>query len=232
MSFFKPQQPILQRKPLSREDDDFNAMRPWRFDPYPWLPLCGVYTCIDQSMVLWGLISGLIFLVAQFCPFSWVDQAIAWSILTVMGSAIMIVLTHGWTIIERLSWLLYTWVGLMIFGVAMTDMAIAFSWGWLLGHLCSFWLLISAVGYGITGFAMRSRAFFLAMAIHGGAVLLLPYFLGWQFLFTGLVMMSNLLIFAEGHWDMILPKERFSFLKNRKKEPKITSKKAILVLDN
>ncbi|MBE9222979.1 hypothetical protein IQ215_09760 [Cyanobacterium stanieri LEGE 03274] len=229
MPFFKPQQPILQRKPISREDDDFNAMRPWRFNPYPWLPLCGVYTCIDQSMVLWGLISGLIFLVAQFCPFSWVDQAIAWSILTIIGTGIMVALTYGWTVMERLSWLLYTWVGLMVLGMVMTDVAIALGWGWLLGHLCSFWLLISAVGYLITGFAVRSRAFFLATAIHGGAVLFLPYVMGWQFLFTGLIMMSNLLIFAEGHWDMILPKERFILVKKKSQGLNIDSK---LILDN
>ncbi|MGY6529155.1 MAG: hypothetical protein ACXITR_04435 [Cyanobacterium sp.] len=229
MPFFKPKQPILQRKPTSREDDYFNGMRPWRFEPYPWLPLCGVYTCIDQSMVLWGVISGFIFLVAQFCPFSWVDQAIAWSILTIMGTGIMIALTYGWTVVERLSWLLYTWVGLMVFGMVMTDCAIALGWGWLLAHLCSFWLLISAMGYLITGFAMRSRAFFLATVIHGGAVFLLPHVVMWQFLFTGLVMMSNLLIFAEGHWDMILPNERFTLLRKKNKNLKINSK---LILDN
>ncbi|WP_069789995.1 hypothetical protein A5482_000695 [Cyanobacterium sp. IPPAS B-1200] len=229
MPFFKPKQPILQRKPLSVEDDYFNAMRPWRFNPHPWLPLCGVYTCIDQSMVLWGLISGFIFLVAQFCPFSWVDQAIAWSILTIIGSGIMIALTYGWTVIERLSWLLYTWVGLMVFGVIMTDLAIALGWGWLLIHLCSLWLLISAMGYLVTGFAMRSRAFFLATVIHGVAIFFLPHVIGWQFLFTGLVMMSNLLIFAEGHWDMILPNERFTLLKEKTKNLKIISN---FILDN
>ncbi|MGK7876488.1 MAG: hypothetical protein AB4426_25295, partial [Xenococcaceae cyanobacterium] len=47
----------------------------------------------------------------------------------------------------------------------------------------------------------------LAAVIHGLAISLLPMVLGWQFLVTGLVMMSNLLIFAEVRWDRLLPRE-------------------------
>lgn len=38
-------------------------------------------------------------------------------------------------------------------------------------------------------------------------VLVLPLFAGWQFATTGLVMMSNLFLFSEGQWDMLLPRE-------------------------
>jgi hypothetical protein len=211
MPFFKPKQPILQKKQLSLDTFQFNSLKCFEFSPPVYFPVCGIYTCIDQSMVLWGLISALIFMVAQFSSFSWIDQAIAWSIITLVGSGIMITLTYSWTVLERLSWLLFSWVGLMLLGIILTDMAIALSWGWLLGHLCSFWLFLSSIGYLLTGFGMRSRAFFLATAIHLSAIFLLPYCIGWQFLATGLVMMSNLLIFAEGQWDMILPSESYQY---------------------
>ena len=42
-------------------------------------------------------------------------------------------------------------------------------------------------------------------------------------------MMSNLLIFAEGHWDMILPNEKVTLLKEKTKNLKIISN---FILDN
>jgi len=224
MPFFKPKQPILQKKQLSLDISQFNSLGCFEFSPPIYFPVCGIYTCIDQSMVLWGFISALIFMVAQFSPFSWIYQAIAWSIVTIIGSGIMVALTYSWTVLERLSWLLFCWVGLMLLGVIITDVAIALSWGWFLGHLCSFWLLLSSIGYLLTGFGMRSRAFFVAAAIHLSAIFFLPYCIGWHFLATGLVMMSNLLIFAEGQWDMILPNEsdQYSLIVEEKN---VTSKK-------
>lgn len=208
MSFFKQQQPILQLKRLSLSDEQLQLMKCRQFKS-PWfLPLCGLYTCIDQSMIAWGFISGIIFVSAHLFPLSWLNQAIIWSILTVVGAGITLVLTYGWSKVEGLRWLLCAWLILMVGGVCATDFAIIFHWGWLILNLCSFWLILSSIGYLFTGFALHSRAFFLASFIHLGAIFFLSMVSPWQFLFTGIVMMSNLLIFAEGHWDMILPHER------------------------
>lgn len=105
----------------------------------------------------------------------------------------------------------------MILGVVITDYAIACSWGLMLIHLCDLWLILSAIGYLISGWMVRSRAFFLAAIIHGVTTLILPWFSGWQFAITGIVMMSNLLIFSEKQWDMLLPREleQYSSLKER-----------------
>ena len=119
----------------------------------------------------------------------------------------MNVLTHYWTVQQNVSQLLYTWGALMVAGVVITDLAILQSWGFVLLHLCDLWLILSAIGYVITGWMVHSRAFFLSAFIHFMTVFLLPLFTGWHFAFTGVVMMSNLFIFAEKQWDMLLPQD-------------------------
>ena len=209
MFFFRLQQPILKKKQLSLDESQLNALKciKLKLNNQQKIPLCGIYTCIDQAMAIWGLVSAIIFIGAQFLPISWIDQAIIWSILTVVGITITLVLTHAWTLLEQVSWLLYLWMSLMLLGLVTTDLAIAYGWSFILANLCNLWLLLSLIGYCLTGLGIRSRAFLLSAIIHGVTVFILPFFAGWQFLITGLVMASNLLIFAEGQWDMLLPRE-------------------------
>ncbi|WP_308254758.1 hypothetical protein [Geminocystis sp. GBBB08] len=207
MSFFKPQQPILQKKQLSSNPQQLALMKCLIIKPLETINLSGIYTCIDQAMVIWGFVAAIIFLTAQFFPIDWTNQAIFWSIITLIGILTMTTLTHTWTVLERISWLLYTWVFLMIIGILITDYAVIYHWGFMLSHLCELWLILSSIGYLLTGWGLRSRAFFIATIIHGITIFILPYANSWQFGITGLVMMTNLLIFSEAQWDMLLPRE-------------------------
>ena len=81
MYFFKPKQPILQKKKLSLESENLILMKCLTVKPLEKLNLCGLYTCVDQAMFVWGVLSGIIFISAQFLPVSWIDQAIFWSIV-------------------------------------------------------------------------------------------------------------------------------------------------------
>jgi hypothetical protein len=223
MYFFKPQQPILQKKKLSLESESLALMNCLTVKYLENFNLCGVYTCVDQAMIIWGLISGLIFFGAQFLPISWIDQAVFWSIMTVLGVITMSLLTYSWSVSEKIAQLVYIWGFLMIGGVMLTDYALISSWAFMLVHLAELWLLLSATGYVITGWVLRSRAFLLGAIIHTIVIFVLPYCGRWQFLVTGLVMMSNLLIFSEGQWDMLLPRELKNYPVPKKKRVSLTS---------
>ena len=164
------------------------------------------------------MITAVIFFTAQFAPINWVTQATFWTILTVVGTVAMTVLTHFWVKVERLRWVLYAWIVLMLGGVALTDLGILWGWGIVLMHLCHLWLGLSAVGYICTGWGLRSRAFIMAGLFHVVGILILPYCIGWQFLATGLIMTANLLVFAETQWDMRPPIDNYSLLTQEQKE--------------
>ena len=165
----------------------------------------GFYTRIDQVFLLWGLITATIFITAQFVPFSWSVQAIFWSALTLVGTVGMVTLTHFWVRVERLVWVLYQWVILMVGGAILTDLSIFLGWGEVLIRLCPLWLGLSALGYLGTGVGMRSRTFILAGLVHLLGIGILPYVGSWQFLTTGMVMGCSLLLLAELQWDMREP---------------------------
>ena len=59
---------------------------------------------------------------------------------------------------------------------------------------------------------MRSRAFLVSGIFHILGIAVLPYFIGWQFLATGLIMTLNLLVFAETQWDMRPPIKNYKLL--------------------
>ena len=130
----------------------------------------------------------------------------------------MTVLTHFWVSVERLRWVLYAWIILMLGGIAITDLGIYYGSGTILMHLCYLWLGLSAVGYFCTGWGLRSRAFIMAGLFHIFEILILPFCIGWQFLATGLVMTANLLVFAETQWDMRSPIDNYSVLTEEQKE--------------
>lgn len=218
MSFFNPTDPILRPKQEALDYQDRQGILHLKLEIKNKKLFSTIYTRIDQVFVIWGLLSASIFITAQFSPINWTTQAIIWSILTVIGTIAMIVLTHFWVRVERLSWVLYCWVALMLVGVAITDLGVFLGWGQVLIHLSHLWLGLSALGYLLTGLGMRSRAFIISAIIHLLGIVALPYVGGWQFLTTGLLMVANLFIFAETQWDMRLPIENYGLLTQEQKQ--------------
>ncbi len=165
------------------------------------------YTRIDQVFLLWGIITGVIFMTAHFFPISWHFQAIIWSILTLVGSVVMAYLTHFWVTVEQLRWIVYLWIGLMVIGLGITDVGIFSGIGVILINLCPLWLAVTAIGYIVMGMGMSSQTFIISGLIHLLGIELLDYFVQWQFLLTGLIMASCLFLLAELQWDMRPPIE-------------------------
>ena len=71
----------------------------------------------------------------------------------------MVSMTYSWVKIERLTWVLYGWVILMLLGLLLTDLGIFLGWEKVLANLSHLWLGMSGIGYLGTAFAVRSRAF-------------------------------------------------------------------------
>lgn len=205
MTFFNPTEPIVRSKQDALDYQDRQGLLRIHIELGDRTLISAFYTRIDQVFILWGLISAVIFVSAQFIPVSWVIQAGCWTALTLVGTLGMVCLTHFWVKVERLQWVLYCWVTLMVSGVVLTDLSIFLSWGEILMHLCPLWLGLSAIGYFCTGLGMRSRAFIVAGFIHLLGIAALPYVGSLQFLTTGIVMTLSLLVFAEVQWDMRPP---------------------------
>lgn len=207
MTFFNPTEPILRNKQESLDYQDRQGLLRIHIGIGEKTLISAFYTRIDQVFILWGLISGVIFITAQFLPISWVIQAVIWTVLTLIGTSVMVFLTYFWVKVERLQWVLYCWVTLMLGGLVVTDLSIFLGWGEVLMRLCPLWLGLSAVGYFCTGVGMRSRAFILAGLAHLCGIAVLPYTGSLQFLSTGIMMAVSLLMFAEVQWDMRPPIE-------------------------
>ncbi|MEG3988088.1 hypothetical protein QUA13_13220 [Microcoleus sp. S28C3] len=90
---------------------------------------------------------------------SWMLQAGLRSTLSLVGAADLVSWTYYWVKIERLTWVLYGWVILMLLALLLTDSTIFLSWGKVLMTLSPLWLGMSGIGYFWTGWAVRSRAF-------------------------------------------------------------------------
>jgi hypothetical protein len=205
MTFLTLSQPFLRDK---QEDLDYQDLQGiWRINGKIGniRLISGFYTRIDQVFIVWGIICAGMFITAQYLPISWTTQAILWTTLTAIGTAIMIAFTWFWVSVERLRWLIYAWVALMLAGVLLTDLGIFIGWGQVLMRLCPLWLGLSAIGYVITAWAVRSRTFLITAVIHILGILLLSYCGGKQFLVTGLVMGGSLLLLAELQWEMRPP---------------------------
>lgn len=205
MTFLTLSQPFLRNK---QEDLDYQDLQGiWRISGKVGniRLISGFYTRIDQVFIVWGLICTGIFITAQFLPISWTTQAILWTMLTVIGTAIMTAFTWFWVSVERLRGLIYTWIILMLGGVILTDLGIFLGWGQVLMRLCPLWLALSAFGYIVTSLTVKSRTFLITATIHLLGIVLLPYCGGKQFLVTGLVMGMSLLLLAELQWEMRPP---------------------------
>lgn len=154
MTFLPLSQPLLRDKQEDLDIQDLQGLLRlnWKLGKFNlW---SGFYTRIDQVFILWSLICAGIFVTAQFLPVSWYLQAIWWSVLTLIGSVSMIILTWFWASVEKLRWLLYGWIILMIAGVTLTDLGIFYGWSTVLINLCPLWLTISALGYSLTAWSV------------------------------------------------------------------------------
>jgi len=205
MTFFNYSVPPLRRKQLKIEVQDLEGLWQVQFPLGKDRFYSQFYTCLDRTCLLWGLLLIPIFGTAQFFSVSWILQAGFWSALSLVGTAAMVSMTYSWVKIERLTWVLYGWVLLMLLGLLLTDLAIFLKWGKVLANLCPLWLGMSGLGYLGTGFAVRSRALLAASLFHLLGILILPFTGRWSFLFTGTVMVFSLLVLAELQWDMRQP---------------------------
>jgi hypothetical protein len=201
MTFFNPNAPLLCKKPNVLDFPETPGL--WRFH---WQVgnitlFSAFYTRLDQACIVWGVISTVIFVTAQFLPVSWLTQCIWWSALSLIGTVGMIALTPSWLRVEGLGWVLDSWIILMLLGVVITDLSIVLSWGQVLMHLCPLWLGLVALGYLCTGVGMRSRTLILTALVHLLSIGILPYFAAWQFLATGIIMGGSVLLLAEFQWD-------------------------------
>ncbi len=218
MPLFNSAEPIIRPKQHALDFQDRQGLLKLKLQISNKTLFHNIYTRIDQVFVVWGLITAVIFFTAQFAPIDWITQATFWSILTGVGTVLMTILTHFWVKVERLRWVLYSWIVLMLGGLAITDLGIYYGSGTILMHLCHLWLILSALGYFCTGIGLRSRAFMMSGLFHLGGIAILPLFIGWQFLVTGLMMTANLLMFAETQWDMRPPIDNYSLLTEEQKE--------------
>ena len=198
-------EPLLRHKQAALDIQDLQGLWSVNWQLGKLTLFSGFYTRIDQVSIIWALITAAIFTTAQFLPISWYTQAVVWSALTLVGTLGMVILTWFWASVERLRWLIYCWVVLMLGGVALTDLGIFLGWGEVLMRLCPLWLGLNAVGYLCTGLGLRSRTFLLTAVIHLLGIVVLDYVPGWQFLTTGLLMALSSLLLAELQWDMRSP---------------------------
>ncbi|BAZ44018.1 hypothetical protein NIES4102_10210 [Chondrocystis sp. NIES-4102] len=212
MILFNTAEPIIRSKQEALDFQDRQGLLQLKLEISDKTLFKSIYTRIDQVFVIWGLITTVIFFTAQFAPIDWITQAIFWSILTAVGTGGMTILTYFWVKVERLQWVLYAWVVLMLSGIMITDLGFLLGSGEILTHLCHLWLGISAIGYVCTGLGLKSRAFIISGLFHAIAILILPFCLGWQFLATGLIMTANLLFLAQTQWDMRPPIEEYDLL--------------------
>ena len=173
-----------------------------------------IYTRVDQVCLLWGVLALLMFAAAPVSQVGWQQLALAWSGLTVMGVASMIAMVSFWARVERLMWLVYSWSVLMLLGTAVTDWGVFGSVGSVLLNLCPLWLGLCAIGHGLTGWGMRSRAFLWLAGGHGLAALIITQLGSWQYVATGVIISGSLLVLAQLRWDM-RPPINYAFLSDR-----------------
>jgi hypothetical protein len=200
-------QPLLRCKQHLLDIQDLRGLLRLHWQVGSWTVFSGLYTRVDQAILLWGLLTAAIFATAQFFPISWQIQAVVWSGLTLIAVVATVLLTWYWAWVENLTWVIYTWAVLMVVGLLLTDLGIFLGLGQILLNLCPLWMGLSGVGYLLTGLGLQSRIFLLMAAVHGLGIAILPWTGGWQFLATGLMMGGTLLLLSELQWDMRLPVE-------------------------
>lgn len=206
MRFLNSWKPIIRRKQTQLDIQDLEGLIYWRWKINKNLEFSGLYTRIDQIFLIWGCITGLIFLIPHFFPIiSWTYQAIAGSILSLIGIIVMAGFAGFWVKVEQLRWLVYLWSGLVVVGIGLTDYGIFTGSGLILMHLCSIWLTVCVIGYAAMGWGIQSRSFLIVAGLHALTVPLIQIVPNFQFLTTAAVMSGSLFLLAELQWDMRPP---------------------------
>src|SRR4028119_1564099 len=201
MTFFNYSVPPVRRKQLNMDVQELEGLWQVQF-PLGKERFYSKFYSLDRACLLWSLLLIPMFGTAQFFPVNWMLQAGLRSVLSLGGTAAMVSMTYSGVKIERLTWVLYGWVILMLLGLLLTDLGIFLGWEKVLANLCPLWLGMRGIGYLGTGFAVRWRALLSPSFFHLSGILIVPYTCGWSFLFTGAVMVFSLLVLAELQWDM------------------------------
>lgn len=199
--FFNQDAPFLRRKQSAFDIEDLPGLWRVHWQLGDTTVLSTFYTRIDQACLAWGVISGVIFITAQFVLIDWRVQALLWTGLTLLGTLVMLRLSQFWVTVKPLNRVITAWVVLMLSGLILTDLSVFLNWGSLLASLCPLWIGLNALGYLYTGLEMRSRAFFLVCLIHLLGVTVLPWVGVWQFLVTGILIGLSSILLAELQWD-------------------------------
>ena len=160
------------------------------------------FTSIDRAFILWGVVSIVIFVIAQFSTMSWTTQAVLDAALTGACIACTSGLTWQVATIANLRWVVFLWAALMTVGMVLTTYGIFCGVGSILINLCPLWLGLCTLAYGMMGVKMRSYSFTGAALVHGAGIASLSQFPAWQFLVSGLVMALTLFFFSVVPWDM------------------------------
>ncbi len=201
MTFFNPNAPLLSQKQDVLELPDIPGLWRCHWQVGDLTLVSTFYTPLDQVCLIWGVISLVIFATAQFFPISWMTQAVWWSVLSLIGTGMMVALTPSWLRTDGLGWVIDSWVALMLLGLIVTDLSIFLGWGEVLMHLCPLWMGLVALGYVGTGLGMRSRTVLLTGLVHLLSMAILPYLGAMQFLATGIIMGGSSILLAVFQWD-------------------------------
>ena len=191
---------IFQLKQSPLDAVDLHGVIKIQFGQPDKIAISTYLTRLDQALIVWGIVTAIIFGVAQSYRIDWYTQAIVWSVLSVITVGISTRLAWFWVATRNQRWLIYGWSLLVVAGLCLTDYGIFTGWGLLLRHLCGLWLGISAIGYIITGVAIQAQALILTGIIHIGAIPCLTVLPARQFFLTGLVMSFSLWLLAIVKW--------------------------------
>lgn len=159
------------------------------------------YTRLDQALVIWGAVTAVIFLTAQFSELNWTVQAQIWSILTLFTIPVTSWLAWHWATVRQVRWVVILWAILILGGICLTCYGVFLPRGSILSNLCPLWLGVCVLGYGITSLGMRALALTIITSVHLLAIFLLQLVPEQQFFLTGIVMAGSLWVLAAWQWE-------------------------------
>ena len=160
------------------------------------------FTELDQAFAAWGVVTLVIFSIAQFSSLTWTTQAVIDAALT--GATIAGTSGLTWQIasIAKLRWVVSLWAILMMLGMIVTAYGIFASVPMILANLCPLWMGLCTLGYGAMAVGMGSRCFSACTGVHAAAIALLYLNPNWQFFTSGWVIALTLFFFSVVPWDM------------------------------
>lgn len=193
--------PIFQLKQSLIDPVDLHGVIKIQLGPQANAWIATYLTRLDQALIAWGVVTAIIFLIAQSYLIDWQTQAILWSALSCAAIAISGQLTWFWITTRQQRWIFYSWSILVLVGLGLTDYGIFAGAGIILSNLCPLWLSLSALGYITTGIGIQAQALVLIGLVHGLTIPILMWVPTSQFLFTGGVMSASLFLLATFHWE-------------------------------